>query len=300
MLLLAKYELPFWLSYVIAWGGACGVVWTFFERLDRLASSELKALVTTWIRSDDLPQGSGTAIPANAWPNTFLRLFDQLFGELLSRSGATRSVVASTIFFVLSFCFVLLLVPSVRADLSTASWSTLLAAIPVLITMNWLPDYLSLIESRFVLQKLQRSQSMLSVISILLLDLLLTTLVFWVCGMVFGVSIFVIEVFPFAILVSDLWQYSPNSFRSNDVVMEIVHVLIGISFLTTYLTSVWVWLYASSISVLRISARLSGAVKFFNWAFDIDEHPIVSLGYVCTYGLLFLAFSIGGYIALFG
>ena len=60
--------------------------------------------------------------------------------------------------------------------------------------------------------------------------------------------------------------------------------------ISTFFTSVWLWLYAASVLVSRILVRMSGGVGFLLKVTDVEHHPFRSMGFtsVALVSFLFL------------
>lgn len=73
---------------------------------------------------------------------------------------------------------------------------------------------------------------------------------------------------------------------------ESSHPLFGIFFWSTFITSVWVWLYALGGWVIKAVEYLGfGTAKFRRWL-DIENKPMLAIGYMCmmlvTLGFVFM------------
>ena len=139
--------------------------------------------------------------------------------------------------------------------------------------LNLFPDYLSLLETRFVLRRMRRAGGV-GLVGWLALDWLLTTAIFG-----FGVLFLVVFLVAFSGegLGRDLLAEWVQLFW-----LELPELLTGgnefLSFYlwTTYLTSIWLWLYALSGLIVR-SAR---AVPSVRDTLNIEDRPLYSMGLV--------------------
>jgi len=176
MIIADGLVIPDWLVYLAGWGTIMGAVYWFFHVLGEIASQPLRERVSRWIGGEDL---SGIS---RSWPDTFVNLFDALFGNLLSFRGLIRSVLASGICIVLVAIFAFVLRPNEIAlwlaatfELGGRWWIAVMALIMIPAIFNGLPDYLSLIETRWILGMLKRNQRLRNVLVLLVVDWVLTS-----------------------------------------------------------------------------------------------------------------------------
>jgi hypothetical protein len=52
------------------------------------------------------------------------------------------------------------------------------------------------------------------------------------------------------------------------------------SFFTTFLTSVWLWLYMAAVLVSRVLLRMNSGVGFLLRVTDVQRQPFRSMGFV--------------------
>ncbi len=124
----------------------CGFVWAVFVRLEPLLKDDTRNKIANWVR------GSKHGDADNRWPATFGVVFDRVFTEKhLSWGCFWRSGVASVLAVVLMTAILVVVNSSVRNSLSGEPETILVIAI-FAVLLNLLPDYLSLLETRFVLR----------------------------------------------------------------------------------------------------------------------------------------------------
>ena len=55
---------------------------------------------------------------------------------------------------------------------------------------------------------------------------------------------------------------------------------VQILFLSTFFTSIWLWIYAISVSLSRLLLRMNSGVGFLLRASDVERKPFRSMGFV--------------------
>ena len=138
--------------------------------------------------------------------------------------------------------------------------------------INLLPDFLSLYETRLVLGFMAKSDGGLRTFALLLFDLAATALISFVGLFVvtFGLFSFIIgRPIPVTDLAEMFWQGLTFS-----------NVIAGIFIYSTFLTSVWLWLYALSGFLVKAISRSRKGLRFLQRHLNLEEHPRRSMGFV--------------------
>ena len=76
------------------------------------------------------------------------------------------------------------------------------------------------------------------------------------------------------------WIGNNPDATANGIIFEGEDSLFGVTLYTTYFTSVWLWAYAASIMLIRLSMFIRPVWKFLRWALPIDAKPLRSIGIV--------------------
>lgn len=171
----------------------------------------------------------------STWPQHFCLIFDTTFGKHhFSKKRIKRSAIASVVSVValyIIFNDVLNLI-----DTNIPIWLSFTKVIALGAIINIIPDYFSLIETRWLLERFGKTQSFFKQLFLLLVDLLFTATIIW-----FTISIVTLMFFKaspsIAALVSLYSEYA-------------------IFFYSTFLTSLWAWVYCLSTWFLRIFRHL--------------------------------------------
>ena len=264
-------------TYMLAWFGFMGGIWALFDRAETVAAGDTKTAVSRWLTNLNL-----TSRLAN-WPAAFAAIFDHVFGEdHLSWRCFYRSCIAS----VVSVAIVTLIWGALRPEeimllirshvLSFELWLFFSFAI----AFNVIPDYFSLLESRYVIRWMATRSSILWILVFLIIDFAATLAIFL---MVPGVAVVAVIVLAKGFTFSAIEQLLEMFWRGLE--QASLHsggagFPLGIFFYSTFFTSVWVWLYAVSGTGIRLLGRLGVGISSLKKLLDIEEKPIRSLGFV--------------------
>jgi hypothetical protein len=149
---------------VVAGGVLAGIVWKFFERVEALLTDKTKFEMAVWL------VGVKTAdrVP---WPETFATTFDRVFGARhLSGKCFLRSCIAT-----LFFCVICVGVGFLKwqGRMVSSAWEIPSLSMTVA-GFLFLFDYISLLESRYILRLMARWKGAMPTVGLLLADLLAT------------------------------------------------------------------------------------------------------------------------------
>ena len=258
-----------------AGGLLAGIVWKFFERVEAVLTDDTRLEIAVWLL------GVKVGKKVEPWPDTFAKVFDRVFGtKHLSLKCFWRSSVASCCLIVVAF----VLQMQVSAEpLIRSWWHSVLMALIGGSAANMLPDYISLLESRWVLRAMRHRTSGSALLSLLFVDATITVIIGgigasagdMVCGAVLD------------------WRHSHHFnfseyFLSATVALEnlplflvdIPQKFMGIWLFSAFFTSIWLWLYAGSGFLLKAARRFDIGFEWFNRKFDIEKKPLQSIGLV--------------------
>ncbi len=201
-----------------------------------------KALLSLWLQGDY----------NSTWTTQFCAMFDQVFTkDHLGFRCMLRSALAS----VLAVCALWWLFDGVleMIDVRTETELSLAKALLLGIAINIIPDYLSLFQTRWLLNQFRRISNPILQLLLLLLDAVVT-----------GTIIYV-------------WIALYNGITAQPAVsvieMTVVFSGYAVFFYSTFLTSVWAWIYCASYWVARVSSGMR------RWL-DMQNQPGRSLGVI--------------------
>jgi len=260
-----------------------GGLWVLFSHSEKVASPDAKKAITRWLKNVKL-EGTPTT-----WPSTFVDVFDSIFGKKhLSWHCFWRSCVASLIAVIVVTSVWGVLRPKHFAgffvDLRILLFSDVLLFFYglALVLLNLFPDYVSLLESRYIIRRMSAVQhSPGRILSLLALDVVLTVSIFLAALFLF-VSTVVYYFGGTAEAVLGFYALAIDDILSHGVFLssERGSLSWGIFFYSTFFTSVWVWLYALSGLVVKLAGYLDIGFSRLKWFLDIETKPLHSLGII--------------------
>jgi hypothetical protein len=274
-------------SQLVAGAALAGIVWKFFERVEAVLTDQTKLEIAVWLL--DRERISPTF---RSWPDTFAKVFDRVFGDKhFSWRCFSRSAVASLICGAIGLVLtVRTFLVEEYVDEANVSWYhsvitdyevpflpkslapdpndalrmspvqdsiivLLLCTVGIILVTNILPDYVSLLETRFVL-KLMRGSTLLPTLLLLVVDVVFTggTAAAWN-----------------ALLLLPRQGKAFTDFLEMDVAWLVY---------PAFFTSIWLWLYAGSGFLLKAARHFDLGFAWFNRKFDIEKHPLNAIGLV--------------------
>ncbi len=196
------------------------------------------------------------------WSDRFCALFDIVFGDRhFSLRCFTRSAVAS----LLSVVVIWVLMGSAQTlDMRAKETLTLENTLLFGLVVNVLVDYLSILQTRFLLGHLHRLQSAVLQFLVLLIDLILSGALIWAA--------------LWLLMRSPLYEGGPASFGETLGMFSVFSVF----FFSTFFTSFWSWIFVLSTWILR----LARASNLGHWL-DVEQKPIAILAAI-TGGVVFV------------
>ncbi len=284
--------------YLMAWAATTGGVWFLFEKAERALGEEGRAKVVGWLRHTDLRPS------IDSIPQQFAALFDRVFGERhWSRRCFNRSCLAS-LFSVLTVAGLGAIIghppdlPAISALEVTEAWYVpvaLLILVIGVVPFNFLPDYASLLETRWAIRVMQRSGG---IGRWLVLDLIATAVISFAGICVISVVLLVVA--DLIVWAAGESPGGPDFARYPEVVQNIalsvapvvragppslfelleLPSLVRISFFSAFFTSAWLWVYSGSILLSRVLLRMNSGVGFLLRVTDVEKQPFRSMGFV--------------------
>jgi hypothetical protein len=246
------FDPALWVTYLSSYWGSVLVVSGLFFGLTvtsvRMLDKDIRDVIALRLMG----------VEQENWCKSFCALFDSCFGQNhLSLHCMLRSALWS-----LLAVSALWIIFGAEASLGTRAgdvlpfWQVVLIALVI----NLVADYVSLLETRWLLTQVHRVRSVAGQIAILIVDALVTG------AIILGV-IFVYQMTP-------LYDGAPLTLG------EIfgVFTVFGLFFYSTFLTSIWIWLYIVSSWVIRLFSR-SRLVRIL----DVEEAVPWILGSVLAF-----------------
>jgi len=236
------------LTYLLAWVGLVSGLMALFSFAEEVTKSEVKFAVTKWLLNINV-EGS-----FSNWPEQFTGMFDGVFGERhISFRCFWRSCIAS----IFSVVIILLVVNGVRSDSADREFYPSALLLINIIILNFIPDYISLLETRYVIRWLSKKYSTFRIFISLLFDFLITAIIWaiWFNSL----TTFIWCLFSKNPLLTNIsftirtfFRTLPFLFYNPYSPYDIHQTIITVLFYSTFFTSVWVWLYVFSGLVVKV------------------------------------------------
>jgi hypothetical protein len=256
-----------------------GIVFGFFKIVESVLNEDTKLEIAVWLVGVEVGQ------KVEPWPETFARMFDRVFGtKHLSWKCFLRSSLAS--------CIAIGLTLLVTFAIHERNWYVAKNIIQVgnlwfamvVLAANVIPDYLSLLETRFLLSFVHRSSSSIDQLGILAVDFIITLYIALV-SVTYGLSTVLASTFNG---LSGAALLNPkvllSAFQPSELVLSARMLtepgVASLWFFPAFFTSIWLWLYAGSGLLLRAARRFDVGFQWFNRRFDIERKPLQSIGLV--------------------
>jgi len=248
-----------------------GAVWAFFKGVESVLADDTKLEIAVWLLG---VKSLGPKM--QPWPETFANVFDRALGILpFSLNGVLRSIAFSC---MATSCAAL------AATITVGLKVPLLKVIMIAIFINAPIDCVSYLKTRYAVAVLRHLRSTITSIGVLIVDFGLTLVLTSFAGMIVQI-------------IYDLRHGVDGnglprlSFQVLELVLgdavRSIWINVAQGWITRYLclypafvASIWVWLYAGAGLLLRAAHRFDMGFDWFNRTFDIEKHPLSSIGLV--------------------
>jgi hypothetical protein len=272
---------------LVAGGVLAGIVWKFFERVEAVLNENTKLEIAVWLLGR---KRFGPKV--QPWPETLDYIFDRLFGtKYFSWKCFSRSCVGSYIsvgLFLLA-AVVVGLEPLQKLGVVNGHdfrISQPIAFIAVIYgaVLNIFPDYIALLETRFVLRRLKSVRSSLGTLIWLLSDFYITSVIATMASIV-GLEVLAFvearrQIGPTAHLYINTFDDLLFAVFASFHPFRRYRLSVVLWYLPAFWTSIWLWLYAGAGFLLKAARRFDIGFNWFNRHFDIEKKPLQSIGLV--------------------
>ena len=297
----------------------CGGLWAVFYATEQVVSDEYRKDFANRVLGFDLVQ------LVKEWPKEILKVFDNTFGtKPLTWRFFSRSAACSIGFYILVAIAYTRISPNYEFQdilefhdilLFSSSFKTVIKSLPYVgsvivgllslffmltfaLIANAVADYLSLLETRWMIRRLANNPTFRRIVIIILADILVTAIIFvmW--------SLFWLRIIdgqnPFG---GNWWRDAIAITRSlNTTPSENKNFVPFIfAYYTTFATSIWVWANVAGLFFLRlIRTRYNSLwVWLRDHVLDTRQRPFLAVGYAtCLCIFIFGGFAITGVAVL--
>lgn len=289
-----NFTVPPFVTYLMALGALVTLIWLLFDKAEEALLASKKDEISSWLKNLDFFEH------VKGLPEKFSSVFDAIFGDRhFSWYCFYRSCLASLASVIVMIFIWSAIRPSqletyLQREAFFTGWHFILVLL-LSIIYNFLPNYVSLLETRKLLQWMIGTRSLWLLLIFLLLDLILT----WTIGLAAqvitaNVGVALIMKKPPLLFIALLRSITDFS-QIPDILKHFGYILdsslqlsakpsgfipMGIFFYSTFLTSLWLWLFVLSSLIVRIAGRLNTGMKWFTETFDVESKPLRSIGIV--------------------
>lgn len=190
-----------------------------------------------------------------SWSRSFVALFDKVFG---SRHFSIKCLFRSALFSLIAVVGIWLAMGRTDAFvLRLQAELTLGGTLLIALCVNVAADYISLLQTRYIVGQAHQFHNTLFHLFIIAVDIALSAIIIWLSLLLF--------------FYSPLYNGRADSFSEVAGVFSVFSVF----FYSTFATSFWIWVYFLSTCILRFFNRINRADIF-----DIENQPIRMLGLI--------------------
>jgi len=262
-----EIELPQIAAFLVSWLSMTAGIWALFERAETVITDSTKATISRWLLALSIDANDKMA-------KTFPLLMERLYGaKLVSlRSFAISTAISCFSVVICTSLWAALHPQEGFAFLMSDGWIIGIGALFfAALIVNALPDYISLIQSRLILRRLEKTNTSVATIGLVALDFALTTTI-----IVGTVALFGTILIDFS--VQDTVKEIRAGFNLTTTPNETVSW--GVFFYTTYTTSAWLWIYIVTGVGIRVLVRSSRILAVLQHSLDFKKKPVRALGFV--------------------
>ena len=145
--------------------------------------------------------------------------------------------------------------------------------------LNIIPDYISLLETRYIIGLIRNTKSFIVKFLWLIVDLVATFFIFYIAILLLLIYLLYEQVGIYNIIefsggvLDRILQFATNPTSDKGSGTTVIFLW------TTFFTSVWVWLYIVSHTITRLVGPLRKSIRFLQYLLPVDTKPLQS---VCT------------------
>jgi hypothetical protein len=255
----------------------CSLTFGLFVFIENMSGKQARADFARYLKSTDFAKA------VVHLPNDTHVLFERVFG---ARHISWRCVKTSILFSVAAFAIIVVLNflndPTLWRSWTLITWEHgrvffyLFVAYAI---WSIVPDYFNLLKTRKVLGLITTRQinRPSALVAILFADFLIGYAIFTLSFLPMGgfFLAFLLGKADWNHIVSNFGFYPLPIFSGLEFPLEVL-------FWPGMVPSIWLWFYVVATVVVRLAVRSAPVFRFSIYFFDIDEHPIRSVGIVAA------------------
>lgn len=274
-----------YLLHGLTFVGIVGTIAKAFEWADGGISEEGRMRLTLWLKN--VP---GTA-QINAWASVFPGLIDRVFGrKAFSLKFVFRSIIASVVAVAIIEVLTLAIFGKKSIEASNgwvAEYETLAIFLLLAIPINCVPDYFSLLFSRFIVRRMAIRPTPVRVVLLLIIDSVISLAIPLVAICMIAPYL---HIFGYLGMV-DLYAHNFREAISMFWMVSSTYAYLLVenggwgAFLRLYLfaslfTSIWVWLYVAGSVTIRVLHNVRVLWVRILPFLSIEDKPMQAIGKV--------------------
>jgi len=264
-------------SYLVTLFGLLTGIYLLFNRFDGDVSPKLRQSTINWLNNLN-----NTKITFK-WPQQFLSLFEKVFDK---KPFSKRMILRSFLISIITAFLILLIWATLRQNefneffLHHNKYARFGYFLMSLLSINLIADYISILETRFILLQLTKTKSKSKTVFLLLFDIVLTLFIFFIFGFIFLKLFYIPNIWgeaqgkPLFKLIKDnvlstlTLSVSKNGFLPH-----------GVLFYTNFFTSIWLYLYLIGSGIVKLILKIASYFVKFPKFFNVIEKPFTTIGY---------------------
>lgn len=267
-------------------------IWFLFSKAETLITPEVRGTISNWLLN--LNKEGETA----NWNTTFAKMFDNIFSNKpFSLQCVIRSCIASFVaVFILIFLWWAIHPEAVYGFVrSNKLYEVILIPLAISISFNLITDYVSLLETRYIIRKLKDTKSSTKIFGYLIIDFVATVFIYLtVMALMLFIFFLILSIFyyedfisrkgflndylaQYLFLLKELYYGITLSSSSNPT----PDITIGVWFYSTFFTSIWIYLYVISGLIVKLGVKSGILVGRIGEIFNVSEKPLRVMGYIC-------------------
>ena len=279
-------QTPHWLNYLVAYLTLTGGIYAAFNASEGLLRQESKRRIGAWLGQ---PDGSRRLFDKR-WTTSVIEFFDVLLVPEERREwrfpfpcfmrSSLFSIVFCTFILVLFYIFSENVRNSILHEIEKTGFKNFLYFFMLMVPCSIIPDYIANAETRIMLLLMKKSRAPLF---FLILD----------AGITFSIPFFAFEFL-------DSVNKDGVSYFDFNVYADIIFMQIGSGFspgfaayfYSTFLTSMWIWLYTIGSSIFIVSGWSDGFRLFLDRHTVLEEKPLSVIGWflIATMTVIFWSY----------
>jgi hypothetical protein len=252
--------------YTASWGNVCGGIWTLFERVQTVASTQFTSEMANFIKNTN-PERTLSRLA-----QLLASAMDAVFGSKhFSWRCFRRSCVASAVWTTCLFLLWAAIRPEeivlmdAQSPVATNRVAQYAGDLTFLIIFSLIPDYFALLKTRWLVNRARTVRSRSVMVALLVVDVLGAVAIFIVACLTFARFI---RLFMNTPPIPNPWTLTQVVWTTfvHAVTLKFttnltsqsgypVYIMFGPSLYSTLFASIWAWLYISSSFVSRAGIK---------------------------------------------